>query len=146
MSWVATEMQGIEMGDQRLNERAMCLLDSLTSQPNMSIPTACRSWVETQAAYRFFDNGKVTAEKVWLPLQQASCARLKDHEVVLCIEDTTELEYKDPAQVRGLGPLTYAEQRGLHLHPTLAVTPQRLCLGVLNQRMWNSGFASVLTV
>jgi hypothetical protein len=31
--------------------------------------------------------------------------------------------------VQGLGTLNYATRRGLYLHPTLAVTPERLPLG-----------------
>jgi hypothetical protein len=56
-------------------------------------------------------------------------------EVVLCIQDTTELDFNGQA-IAGLGPLSYEAQRGLYLHPTYAVTPAREPLGVLDAYMW----------
>jgi hypothetical protein len=35
-----------------------------------------------------------------------------------------------------LGPLSYEAQRGMYLHPTFAVTPERLPLGVIDAWMW----------
>ena len=61
---------------------------------------------------------------------------MAEHDVVLCLQDTTELDYSGQTQTQGLGPLSYENQLGLHLHPTLAVTPERLCLGVLDTFVW----------
>ena len=51
--------------------------------------------------------------------------------MVLCIQDTTELDYNGQ-QINGLGPLSYEAQRGLYLHPTYVVSPEREPLGVFN--------------
>ena len=59
-----------------------------------------------------------------------------EHPVVLCAQDTSELDYSSQKQMRDLGPLTYEAQLGLLLHPTLAITPDRLTLGVLDNRIW----------
>ena len=136
MSWVDQEMAGVAMGDKRLDKRTKQLLDSLFGQPTNSLPVACRGWAETQAAYRFFDNNKVTAEKVLAPHQQATCERMAEHPVILCVQDTSELDYTSQTQMGGLGPLTYEAQQGLLLHPTVAITPERLTLGVLDNRIW----------
>ncbi len=53
MSELNSELADIDLGDERLDHRAMCLLDRLMAQPSKSLPTACRGWSETQAAYRF---------------------------------------------------------------------------------------------
>jgi hypothetical protein len=136
MSWEAEEMATVAFGDQRLETRVSTLLQRLMSQPSASLPTACRGWDETHAAYRFFANPKVTAEKVLAPHAHATRERMRQHDIVLCIQDTTELDYQGNEQIQGLGPLTYEGQRGLYLHPTLAVTPGRLCLGVFEGLMW----------
>ncbi len=136
MSWVAEEMATAALGDRRLDARATCLLDRFMSQPSASLPAACRGWHETQAAYRFFDNPKVTAKKVLAPHGAATRERMAEHATVLCVQDTTELDYSGQAETQGLGPLTYETQRGLYLHPTLAVTPDRLCLGALDALIW----------
>ncbi len=78
----------------------------------------------------------MTAQKVLSPHHAATVQRMASHDVVLCLQDTSELNYSRQTQTTGLGPLSYENQRGLHLHPTLAVTPDRLCLGVLNNLMW----------
>ncbi|MDB5868376.1 MAG: hypothetical protein JWP96_708, partial [Polaromonas sp.] len=57
------------------------------------------------------------------------------HEVVLCIQDTTELDYNGQ-DIAGLGPLNYETQRGLYLHPTYVVSPEREPLGVFNAWTW----------
>ncbi len=136
MSWAARETRTVDLGDQRLNKRMTKLLDRALSNPTASIPVVCRGWEETLAAYRFFDNPKVKAESVLAPHGAATRERMAQHALVLCVQDTTELDYSGQTRTQGLGPLTYEAQRGLYLHPTLAVTPQRLCLGVLDALIW----------
>ena len=41
--------------------------------------------------------------------------------VVLCLHDTTELDFSGQT-IEGLGPLSYEAQRGMYLHPTYAVS------------------------
>lgn len=129
-------MATVNLGDQRLNERCKLLLTRMMSQPSASLPVACRGWNETLAAYRFFSNSKVTAEKILEPHASATLQRMSEHKTVLCLQDTTELDYEGKQQTAGLGPLTYENQCGFYLHPTLAVTPDRLCLGVLDAFTW----------
>ena len=104
---------------------------SLGLQRN-SIPTACGGWPETKAAYRLFDHEQVDGQKILEPHYTCSEERIRQHPIVLCIQDTTELDYTGKGDIEGLGPLNYETRKGLYLHPTLAVTPDRLCLGVLD--------------
>lgn len=134
--WVWTETSSADLGDERLNRRLELMLRRLADQPEKSIPVALRGWSETQAAYRFFDNEKVTAEKVLSPHREATLQRVRQHSVVLCVEDTSELDFTSRTQTEGLGPLNYELTRGIYLHPMLAVTPERLCLGVLGFWRW----------
>ncbi len=135
-SWAGAELLGADFGDQRLNARAARLLEDLGSKPSLSIPAACGGWGETQAAYRFFDNSKVTWEKVLEPHGEATRERLREHPVVLAIQDTTELDFGGKKDIAGLGPLSYATQRGMYVHPTLLVTPERISLGVWDAWLW----------
>jgi len=41
------------------------------------------------------DNGAVTAEKILKPHRECTLKQVEGEEVVLCIEDTTELGYTD---------------------------------------------------
>ena len=136
---LADEFKTIELGDPRLNRRAVLLAERLGQKPSASIPNACTSWAETAAAYRFLRNEQVRWDKVLSPHWQASQERMAQHKVVLCIQDTTELDYNGQA-MSGLGPLSFEAQRGLYLHPTYVVTPEREPLGVTNAWTWAREF------
>lgn len=139
MVWVAEEFKGIDLGDTRLNIRTERLAERLAQKPMESIPNACNGWAETQAAYRYLSNPKVNWEGVLEPHWQRSLERMRDHPVVLNIQDTTELDFNG-RQINGLGPLSYEAQRGMYLHPTYAITPDRQPLGVVNAWMWSREF------
>ena len=88
----------------RLNKRAISLIEDFSAKPTASIPQACGDWTDTQAAYRFFDNDKVDWQDILAPHIQNSVARMAAHDVVLCIQDTTELDFNGQ-KATGLGPL-----------------------------------------
>jgi hypothetical protein len=136
MSALAEELGTIDLGDTRLNRRARRLLQSLGDKPMPSIPAACGGWAETQAAYRLFDNPKVSAAAVLAPHSERTVERMGAHPRVLCIQDTSELDYTGKPSMQGLGPLNLELRQGLYLHPTLALTPDRLCLGLLDADTW----------
>lgn len=135
MSWAADELAGVALGDERLNKRVVKLLERFAAKPTASIPGACGDWAETQAAYRFLANEEVSWEAILAPHWARAQARLRAHEVVLCIQDTTALDFHGQA-IEGLGPLTYEAQRGLYLHPTYAVSLAREPLGVMDAWLW----------
>lgn len=135
-SWAAREMARVNLGDQRLNRRAARLLETLGAKPTVSIPAACKGWAETQAAYRFFAQERVTVQEILAPHGECTLQRARAYRVVLAIQDTSELDYTGKADIIGLGPLSYASQHGLHIHPTLMVTPERVPLGVFDAWNW----------
>ncbi|WP_233800171.1 IS4/Tn5 family transposase DNA-binding protein [Paraburkholderia sp. HP33-1] len=52
-SWAAMEFRSIDLGEKRLNRRAVLLAEQLSGSPLASIPEECGGWAETAAAYRF---------------------------------------------------------------------------------------------
>ena len=139
MSWATEEMKTLDLGDTRLDRRAVLLLERLSQKPSSSIPGASENWAETAAAYRFLRNEEASGDKVMESHWQASQTRMGQHAVVLCLQDTTELDYNGQ-QIDGLGPLSYEAQRGLYLHPTYVVSPQREPLGVTHAWSWAREF------
>ena len=133
--WTDQEFAGLDLGDARLDKRARTLMERFTAKPTASIPEACDSWSETCAAYRFLGNDEVSWESILAPHWERTRERMQDHPVVLCIQDTTELDFNGQ-EAQGLGPLNYEARRGMYLHPTYAVTPAREPLGVLDAWMW----------
>jgi hypothetical protein len=139
VSWAAQEFETLDLGDARLNRRAVLLAERLAQKPGASIPNACHNWSETVAAYRFLSHEDVSWDDVMQAHWQASEQRIGQHPVVLCLQDTTELDF-NAQQTTGLGPLSYEAQRGLYLHPTYVVTPDREPLGVTNAWTWARQF------
>lgn len=136
--WNEAEFAGIDLGEARLNARAIKLLGQLSAQPQAYINQACADWAASKAAYRFFDNEQVAPANILAPHYQQTCARMAEHRVILAIQDTSELSYSTHVQTTGLGPIGNNPewQQGLLLHTTLAVTPAGLPLGLLTQQVW----------
>ncbi len=132
---IRNELDNIDLGDQRLNQRGRRLLETLFADPAASINAACQGWTETQAAYRFFDNDNIPPKNILEPHQQATRARIAEHPVVLVTQDTTELDYSDHPP-DGAGPLNSEKQRGFLDHSHIAFTPQGLCLGMVEVKIW----------
>lgn len=127
---IAEELLGIDLGDIRLDKRSKRVIDALAANPEASINAACEGWSDTLAAYRFFDNPGVSPDQILQPHLEATQRRMREQPVVLIVQDTTELDYtRHPAEdARCLN----SEQRfGLYEHVQLAVTPDKLCLGVV---------------
>ncbi len=134
------EFAGADVGDARLTKRLVKLADRLGDAPSASIPGACNGRAETQAAYRLFDQAREEKrglgwEEVLAPHMARTETRMAEHPVVLCLQDTTELDFNGQ-DMDGLGRLSYEAQRGMYLHPTYVVTPQRLPLGIVDAWMW----------
>jgi len=124
MSWAGEELKEIDLGDQRLNKRAIALLAMLAAKPTLSIPSAFSGWSETIAAYRYLANDAVTWESILPPHWSCSRTRIACRKVVRMLQDTTGLDSNEQS-IDGLGPLSYEAQRGLYVHPTYAVSSGR---------------------
>ena len=135
MSWAEEELGAVELGDARLNRRLVKLVERLAEQPSASIPAACSGAAETKAAYRLLSHDAVGWSDILAPHRANSLRRMAAEPVVLCLQDTTELDFNGQV-IGGLGPLSYEAQRGMYLHATYAVSAQRVPLGVLDAWMW----------
>ena len=133
--WILEELRTVSLPDARLEQRCRLVLDRLSSKSMQSIPTACGGWAETQAAYRFFSNERITPSQLLKPHRDATLERIGQHAVVLLPQDTTQFEMTRQEERLG-GPLSDEEHWGYLDHITLAVTPERLTLGVVSSQLW----------
>lgn len=133
--WADEEFAQVELKDGRLNRRCQELAKALAQQPEVPINQACEDWADTKAAYRFFDNQKVTPERILAPHQQRTVIRMSQHPLVLAVQDTTFFNYTHHSQNEGMGEVgnKKQKQRGFGMHSTLAVTPTGMPLGLLTQ-------------
>ena len=136
MSWAQAEFHDLELGDARRTQRLIKLVDDLSAQPTGSIPLACTGWAETKAAYRLLDNPATEWREILEVHTTRTVERMVGQPVVLCIQDTTGLDFTSQPGIAGLGRLSYEAQHGMYVHPTLAVTPAGVALGVVDAWMW----------
>ena len=122
--------------DRRRTQRLIRLVDDLSAQPTGSIPLASGGWAETKAAYRLLDNDALDWREILEVHTGRTAERMQGCPFVLCIQDTTELDFTSQPGIVGLGRLSYEAQHGLYVHPTLAVTPAGVALGVIDAWMW----------
>jgi hypothetical protein len=136
--WATWEFEGVGLSDERLDRRLWRLAEDISGQPEYPINQASKDSAATKAAYRFFDNEKVTAAKLLSAHRGRTLERMRDKPTVLAIQDTTFLNYSGHKKTRGLGPIgdSKANAQGLIIHSCLAVTPHGLPLGVLSHRCW----------
>lgn len=138
MSWAAEELAGVSLGDARRNRRLVQVVEDLAARPGGSVGQASRSRAAMQATYQLWSNRRVEAEDILAGHQQSVVERIREHAVVLALQDTSELDYSEHRKrTKDLGPLSDPEARGLKLHSVLAVSDAGVPLGVLHQQMWH---------
>jgi hypothetical protein len=135
-AWAVTEFAEAELGDARRTKRLVELATVLASRPSTSLPEACGTPAMLKAAYRFFDNAAIDPQEILASHVVATSDRLAAVPVVLAVQDTTELDWTAHPATRGLGPLAHPARQGWLVHTTLALTPERLPLGLLAQQVW----------
>lgn len=145
MDWIIEELATLSLGDKRLNKRAQKILTQLSSNPTDSIPVACRGAAETKATYRFFDNDQVTSDKIQETHLEATLSRMAEHSVVLIPQDTTVLNFSKQYDRQDAGPTTKDSAHGIYLHSAIAITPDKVCLGVLSSKQWHREALQKLT-
>ncbi len=134
--WVIAETHTSNFNDKRLNKRYKKLLGNFASSPNKSIPGAFKSWGETLSAYRFFNNKEVSVEGILSSHTLATIERIKQEPLVLMPQDTSEIDFSKRQAITGMGYLGDTCTQGFYIHPSMAITPDKHCLGIIDFQFW----------
>src|SRR5450631_2823888 len=149
-AWVDRELVDCDFKDERLGKRFRSLLEQLSSSPGDSIPLVCQDWANTKAAYRFFDNDRVSEAQILSGHFQATRDRAAATSgPILVMHDTTEFSYrredidavgKTRINIAGAyndGRLRLYTACGVLMHSSLAVTTEGLPLGLTAIKFWS---------
>lgn len=134
--WVVEEFGGLDLGDKRREGRVLEVVTHLAGRPGASLPAACGDLAQLKATYRLLDNAAVRREALLAGHVRATWARVAAAPVVLVVQDTTDLDFSSHKATVGLGRVGNGHGRGLYAHSSLAITPERLPLGLLGQQVW----------
>ena len=137
-TWAEAEFGDAELGDARRTARLVQLASVLGAQPHASLPQAAADPATLKAAYRFFDNDDIRAEAMLASHVASTQRRMQAVPIVLAVQDTSVLDWTTHPATTGLGPVasTSSHHQGLLAHTTLAISPDRVPLGILQQQVW----------
>jgi hypothetical protein len=131
------EFVGCDFGDARLSKRVLMMAEVFENNPGRSIPSAFVTRADWEACYRFFDNEAVTPQSLVEPHIHATWERVKEFDVALLVQDTTELDLTRPTQqVHGAGPMDSDARRGAFFHPLMAFACDGVPLGLVGMQHW----------
>jgi Transposase DNA-binding len=134
--WAVNECAKAEWGDQRRTTRVIELAAALAQHPTASLPEACGDGAMRKGAYRFLSNDAVEPQDLLHSHIEATYGRLAPVPLVWAVQDTTAVDWTSHPATKGLGPLGHRACQGWHVHSPLAVTPERVPLGLLAQQVW----------
>ena len=138
-NWAENEFGGASLGDKRLTDRLVEIAVDKAMNPGCTYSGVTEgNWPKVKAYYRLIDkpdDSAVTMSNILLPHREQTIRRMKAENIVLCIQDGSDLNYNNLDQCEGLGVIgsnqTGAISRGLHMHSMIAVTTEGLPLGIL---------------
>lgn len=131
---LSSELEDVCFGDKRIDKRSITLLNSLYTGINSGLTSSCGGKAEIKAAYRFFDNDSVDHNEILRPHYLKTLERIKKQKIVGLSQDTTDIDMKHMETVENLGVLNDTKRPGCSLHPVIAFTPDKLCLGVVSTK------------
>jgi hypothetical protein len=116
----------------RTNLTRMCC--ELQSKPEHSFSAACGPAVR-KAAHRLFS--RESSLDIQLGHREMTLRRAEGHEMVLIVEDTTDLNYAGHLETDGLGNLGgKGDVKGLCMHSALAIGADGNPFGLVGQHIW----------
>ena len=136
MSWAAEELKTASLGDKRRNKRLIKIVEDLSAMPQASVTQAASDKAAVKGTYEFWGNVRVKASGILAAHRDSTLERVEGQEIVLAVQDTTELDFGSQSSKQGLGALSKKDAQGLKVHSVLCVSPLGVPLGVLHQKVW----------
>ncbi len=125
--WAEAQWGQTELGDKRLTKRAIQMGAAMAAKPWASLPEQMGgNWYALKAAYLLLNNKRITLTKLAGPHWQKTRQVARSKQVVLFVQDTTELDFTHHRSKKGMGPIGNGKGSGLLLHSTIAVIPDQI--------------------
>ena len=105
-SWAGHEFGGAQLGDARLSARLVQSAQQMAESPMRAITGAAQgARALVKGHYRLIDqpaDSAVTVDNILAPHRERTLRRMQAHELVLCIQDGTRLNFTRRGQTQGL--------------------------------------------
>lgn len=142
---IINEFKGFYDGifsDFRLKQRAEKVMYDMLTFGKVVVNKFCKSNTDKIGAYRMFNNDSYTYTDLAKGLYR-SCIRNQNVSHLLCIQDTTELNYDHHRERikpsdNDIGPVTNPKNIGFFCHPMLVVEAEgKMPIGFSSIEIWN---------
>ena len=106
-----SRIKTLNLGDKRRDKRYKALLDNAISDSGASIAKLGKDYHQSKSYYRLLSNSNVTSDAILYAHEDQIHQRINKQDMVLCIQDTTEIESGRPSAT-GMGRLNYDTRKG----------------------------------
>jgi IS4 transposase len=124
---ISEEFAGTELGDRRLDGRAVKIVEAIAASPGDSFPDVTSDDGELEALYRFVNNDRVELEPLLAPHFRQTARRAAQSGRVLVIHDTTGFSFGGETRRKGLGRMKRAGEhaaQGFYAHVALVASSE----------------------
>jgi hypothetical protein len=138
--WTQAELDGLELGDRRLERRFELMLSARWKHPERSFFRSFGSAAAGKAAYRLIESSQaeISFQSLLAPHAQQTHRRMAAESLVVLVQDTTPLSYNTLQATTGLGAVGDDRNpgRGLWLHTLQAFRTDGIPLGCSWAKLW----------
>ena len=138
MTPINSEYSKCDFGDKRLNNRAVKIGTALSNRYGQPLSQVFPHASDLKRTYEFFTNSKTSFENVIEPAHLSTAELIAPTSMVLCVGDTTYLDFKAIKEKREEYGPTGNGGNGLILHSALAINPDNgQPIGLLWEKLWH---------
>lgn len=98
-------------------------MENLASQSSTNVPQMSKNLAANRATYDFWNSPYFQPSDIIAAQAKSTVERIKEHSIVLAVQDTTSLDFTTQKSKKGMGYLDCKTSFGLKFHPTLGVSP-----------------------
>lgn len=137
-NWINREFKNLGIRCGRTIKRFIKTMETLSNNIQAFILGASENVAEAKAIYRMVKNETLTEPVILASHCKATLQQIKESKsnIILAIQDTTELNYTSHSKTEDLGDGTAKNTKALFVHTTLATPPSGLPFGLLDQQIW----------
>jgi Transposase DNA-binding/Transposase Tn5 dimerisation domain len=133
--WAEQNFGSVDLHHRRRTRRLVRSAAAIAAQPEKPFNQVF-NWNDLRAFYNFCDQEVATLPTIQGPHWELTREAMRQHELVLILHDTSELDFTDHPSLQGTGPIGDGRGRGFLQHNSLAVLPQpRQVLGLAYQQL-----------
>lgn len=139
--WIYDQFSRIDVSDARLQKRAVDIAIGCAEHPEESLAGRFDDWADLKATYRFFSHPNITHQVLQQPHYHLVLEKARfSEELVLFIQDGSELLFNSHPWTHGLGPTADSNGNGLMFHSCLVAkyheSEETEILGLGYQEAW----------